>query len=290
MAVAALVALACVDDLVGTFFYRTSTKARIEVVPARDQPAHRAIVILPGYMMSGVIVAKAFSPFVSKRDALIGVDYADRGVNPDDIYRQVMKALYSVVPSRVIFFAGSMGGMVAIDLLARYEEDGAPFGKISVVFDTAPGAWSDIRRPAWLFDVGCWYRGGPISSAVWAMISSTMTQPTSESIANPALIAAARQSGMWVGMPAITTQACYIRRFSLPIGAVELGRAVRQVLYLHGSRPQDDPLVDINSSIKHLRRSFPGLRVITIPGRLGRWHLPLVERPQETVDAFIAAT
>jgi len=287
---AVLISLVCLDDFVGTFSYRTGTKARIEVIPARDQPTQRAIVILPGYMMSGTIVAKAFSPFVSKHDALIGVDYAARGVNTEDIYQQVLKALYSVRPSRVVLFGASMGGMVAMDLLANYEEDGAPFGKVSIVFDTAPAGSSDIKRPPWLLDVGCWYRGGPISSSIWAVISSAMSQPTPESIANPGLMAAARHSGAWVGMPAITTEACFIRRFSQPIGAVNLRRSIRQVLYLHGSQPQDDPLVDIDSSIKRLRTFFPDLRVVTIPRRLGQWHLPLVERPQEAVLAFIAAT
>ena len=49
-----------------------------------------------------------------------------------------------------------------------------------------------------------------------------------------------------------------------------------------------DPLVKISQSIAKWRQAFPDLVVITVSDRDGRWHLPLVERPRETVIALLA--
>jgi pimeloyl-ACP methyl ester carboxylesterase len=283
----ALVTLVGIDDLLGMTLYRTGTEASVEVIPPRAEPAERAIVILPGYAMSGEITARAFAPFVLKHDALVGVDYADHGVNPYNIYQEILEALYSIKPAHVIFYAASMGGLVASYVLAKYQEGGAPFGKVSLVLDTVPGGSADIKRPGWLLDLSCWYRGGPVSSAIWAMIANLSEQPTLEKGANLALAEEARHSGEWVGMPALTTQACFIRRFVPPAGVYELKVLMQSVVYLQGVHSENDPLVKTAKSINYWRAIFPALQVVTIAGRNGRWHVPLVERPEETVDAFI---
>jgi hypothetical protein len=46
--------------------------------------------------------------------------------------------------------------------------------------------------------------------------------------------------------------------------------------------------VRISESVKCWRKAFPSLSVITIQSRAGRWHIPLIERPRETVKALIA--
>jgi hypothetical protein len=89
-------------------------------------------------------------------------------------------------------------------------------------------------------------------------------------------------------MPAATSQACFIAQFR-PLVADELVGVAQQVVYLQGYPPEDDPLIRISESIAAWRAAFPNLVVITIQGRAGRWHLPLVERPGETVRALIAA-
>jgi hypothetical protein len=62
----------------------------------------------------------------------------------------------------------------------------------------------------------------------------------------------------------------------------------RQVVFLQGSSPDDDPLIRISDAISGWRAAFPNLVVITVQGRNARWHLPLVEYPRETVRAMIA--
>ena len=88
-------------------------------------------------------------------------------------------------------------------------------------------------------------------------------------------------------MPAATSQACFIASFG-PLKDGELLDVAQQVVYLQGYSPDEDPLVRISDSIAGWRVAFPALRVITLQGRSGRWHLPLVEYPRETVRAMIA--
>jgi hypothetical protein len=70
--------------------------------------------------------------------------------------------------------------------------------------------------------------------------------------------------------------------------AERLANAVRGVVYLQSNSPADDPVVRIPQAVEHWRSVFPGLTVVTVTGRAGNWHLPLVERPRETVAAITA--
>lgn len=126
-----------------------------------------------------------------------------------------------------------------------------------------------------------------MSTAVWAAVSKYMSGPPIEDNASPDLASAARRAGAWAGMPSATSQACFIAGFG-PLIEKELVDIAEQVVYLHGSAPEDDPLVRISESVKSWCKAFPNLIVITIQGRAGRWHLPIIERPRETVKALIA--
>jgi hypothetical protein len=48
-------------------------------------------------------------------------------------------------------------------------------------------------------------------------------------------------------------------------------------------------VVRIPQSINHWRAVFPQLSVVMLSGRAGKWHLPLVEQPRETVAAILSA-
>jgi len=102
------------------------------------------------------------------------------------------------------------------------------------------------------------------------------------------MVRAARRAGAWVGMPAATSQACFIAKFA-PLKEGELLDIAQQVIFLQGYSPDDDPLIRISNAITSWRVAFPNLAVVTLRGRNGRWHLPLVEYLRETVSAMVAA-
>src|SRR5690242_10620941 len=165
----ALLLLVGIDYLSG-FFFRSSSEARVTTVRVGHNSVRRAIVILPGYLMSGSTVANAFTPYILPGNALVAVDYAERGVDLVSIYSEVRAALDSLRPQAVSFYGASMGGLIAARLAEIYARDGMPFGKITLVLDTAPMSAADVKRPGWLFGLSCVYRGGIASSVVLALL------------------------------------------------------------------------------------------------------------------------
>jgi pimeloyl-ACP methyl ester carboxylesterase len=268
--------------------YRTNTGAEVKIIFPRSGTIHRTIVIFPGYIMPGSTLGKAFAPYVADDDAMVVVNYAERGVNISRIFDKVMAALNTLRPDELRVYGASMGGMVGKLFLDRYRQAGAPYGKVTLILDSAPANQDNIKRPSFLFDLSCWYRGGPLSSAVWAAFSEFGTKPPTEDDANQDIVRAARRTGAWVGTPAATSQACFIAKFG-PLKEGELLDVAQQVVYLQGYSSDDDPLVRISDAIADWRVAFHNLKVVTIQGRNGRWHLPLVEYPRETVRAMIAA-
>jgi hypothetical protein len=286
-AIAGLPALLIVDALMG-LAYRRGTSADAQVIRPRSGTARRAIVIFPGYIMPGTTLGKAFAPYVADDDAMVVVNYAERGVNVSEIFDRVMKALHSLRPIELRVYGASMGGMLGKLFLDRYRQIGMPYGKVTLVLDSAPAGRDYVKRPSFLFDISCWYRGGPLTTAVWAAGSRFAPKPPGEDGASQDVIRAARRAGAWAGMPAATSQACFIGGFE-PLRQGELLDVVRQAIYLQGLSPDDDPLIRISDSVAAWRVAFPGVVAVTVPGRDGRWHLPLVEYPRETVRAMTAA-
>src|SRR5438309_399033 len=72
-------------DMVSGLFYRTDDHSKVVVVGARSGRAELAIVVFPGYIMPGDTLSRAFAPFPPADDALIVVQYAERGVDPQQI-------------------------------------------------------------------------------------------------------------------------------------------------------------------------------------------------------------
>jgi pimeloyl-ACP methyl ester carboxylesterase len=282
---AAVLAAATLLDVLSSFVYRTDTQPSVAVVGPRQGSARRVLVILPGFLMPGSAVGKAFAPYIEADDAIIAVNYAERGVDPATIYGQVRRELDRLKPRQILIYGASMGGLVALDLAGRYHQDGQPFGRPVLVLDTAPTAEADLRRPGWLFSFSCIYRGGIVSSVAWALGASLAGHPTPEADANVALVNTAHRQGNWMGTAAATSQTCYIHRLTLPGSA--RGVAAKVIL-LQAESAQDDPLVRVPEAIWHWRAVFPELEVVTIHSREGRWHVPIVERPRETVATLMA--
>jgi hypothetical protein len=283
---AGLPVLLIVDAMLG-IAYRTNTSADVRIIVPRSGTTHRAIVVFPGYIMPGDILGRAFAPYVADDDAMVVVNYAERGVNAQQIFGNVMSALNTLRPVEVRVYGASMGGMLGKSFLDHYRQAGAPYGKVTLVLDSVPASRNNVKRPSFLLDVSCWYRGGPLSSAVWAVISELGDKPPIEDGTPQDIVSAARHAGAWVGIPAVTSQACFIAKFG-PLKESELVDVAQQVIYLQGNPPDDDPLVRISDSITDWRVAFPNLIVTTVQGRNGRWHLPLMEYPRETVRALIA--
>ena len=192
-ALAALPVLLIVDALLG-LAYRTNTTADVEIIAPRSGTTHRAIVVFPGYVMPGGTLGKAFAPYVAEDDAMVVVNYAERGVNVSQIYDKVMADLSTLKPVELRIYGASMGGMISKLFLDRYRQAGAPYGKVTLILDSAPATRNNIKRPSFLLDVSCWYRGGPLSSLVWAAANNsglgpqpkmTLPRTTSETPAVP---------------------------------------------------------------------------------------------------------
>jgi hypothetical protein len=267
--------------------YRRNTSADVKVIGPRLGRASRAIVVFPGYIMSGAILGKAFEPYVADDDTLVVINYAERGVNVSEINDKVMAALQTLAPVELRVYGGSMGGMLSKLFLDHYRKAGAPYGKVTLVLDSAPSGRNDVKRASFLFDVSCWYSGGPLSSAIWAAVSEFDAKPPTEHDASQDIVRAARRAGAWVGTPAATSQACFIGKFD-PLKTGELLDIANKVVYLRGSSSNDDPLVRTSEAIAGWRVAFPDITVVTLQGRNARWHLPLVEYPRETVSALTA--
>jgi len=293
----ALLAFIIVDTVAGRW-HRSGTVARLHVTPARSGTPGQVLVAFPGYTMSGELLGAAFAPHLSEHDAMVVVEYAQRGVDVDAIYAAVLAELVRLAgsgggtatgtPPALRVFGGSMGGMCAKHFLDRYHRDGAPYGKVVLVVDTSPSRVADVRRPRWLMALGRWYLGGPAGSAVWALASRLEPRPVAEPDADPVLIAAFRRATARVGLPAIASQAAYIAGFP-GLSAGELVRVAERVVYLHATDPHRDPVIRVGPAIDGWRYAFPGLAARCIDERHGRWHLPLIERPAETVRAILAS-
>src|ERR1039458_9651652 len=126
--VAGFPVLLAVDAMMG-LAYRTNTSAHVTIIASRSGTTHRAIVVFPGYVMPGGPLGRAFAPYIADDDAMVVVNYAERGVNVPQIYDMVMAALHTLRPIELRVYGASMGGMVSKLFLDHYRQGGAPYGK-----------------------------------------------------------------------------------------------------------------------------------------------------------------
>ena len=282
-----LIALIGVDAVSG-IFYRTSTQSSVGVFRHGTAAVTRVIVVLPGHLMSGRGVGEAFQPYLADGDAVIAADYSERGVDLDDVRRRVLTALAVWHPTRLVVYGPSMGGVAAAGFLRGYAAAGGPYGKVTLVLDTAPSSDSDVKRPAALLWAGCYLHGGLFSSLAMAVGSSFSSHPQPEPGSDSAVIARANDAGAWRGTAAATTQACFVYRSVAP-AAREFDAVVQSATYLHGTPAGDDPIIDVPAAVANWRVAFPSLHEVVLPGRQGSWHVSPIERPRETLAAILAA-
>jgi pimeloyl-ACP methyl ester carboxylesterase len=280
LSVAALVTITV--DVGSGLVFHTQTTSSVLTLAGRSGVTDRAFVILPGYVMSGRITARAFYPFMGSTDGIIGVDYAQRGIDTAEIYGRIRNALRTLHPRRVVLYGASMGGQIAADIAQRLGKDDSSFGHPVLVLDSAPRVQDDIRRPSWLFWMSCHFSGGVISSLLWAGVSSLETKPP-VSASSSDVASEAWHYGTWVGMPALTSQGCYLSKARSLMSSPNTLR----VVFLTGENPDRDPLIRIPRAITHWKSTYPQMIVITVRGRDAKWHLPLAEQPSATVAALL---
>lgn len=285
----ALIGVVVADGLLG-LGYHPSTTVRVVVTPAASGSVDEALVVFPGYASDGTVISRAFAPHLNENQAMIVVDYAQRGVDDAAIYQAVVAELNALAPQHVRILGGSMGGIVASRFLYHYAGSSAHarFGDVVLVLDTAPGGARYTHRPQWMFDLAAWYRGGPLSSAMWAIVSRFGQRPPLEYGADQSVVDEGEDRGAWVGLPAVTSQAAYIATFNsseLP----PIRRAISRATYLRADSAEQDPLVVVSQSIEEWQRGLSALTVTTVASREGGWHLPWIYRPRETLTAVNAA-
>jgi hypothetical protein len=283
----AVVALLSLDSLVGTWGAGAATPELYITRPGSVAPL-RLFIVFPGYRMPGAMLSEAFGAHLRPGDAMVVVGHSAQGVDPDLIFRDVMDAIDVIDPplGTLRIYGGSMGGMSAVDFLRRYGRAGAAYGRVSLFLDTAPSSPATVREPLWLMPAVSWYRGGPAVNTLVRLVHGTGTPPELEPGADPALVAEAGRAGRRFPLSAVMGQAAYIGAFTPP--APDELACVDKAYYLHGRDPQRDPLIRVELALAGWRQVLPGLTEVVIEGRKGSWHLPIIERPQETMAALSA--
>jgi hypothetical protein len=281
----AVVALLSLDSMIGTW---GAGAARPELFLTRPESVTplRLLVVFPGYRMPGATLSKAFGAHLGPGDAMIVVGHSAHGVDAELTFRDVMHAIGAIDPpaGSLRFYGGSMGGMSAVDFLRRYDHAGAVYGRVTLFLDTAPSSPAAVRDPLWLTPTVSWYRGGPAVNALVRMVPGTVSPAELEPNADRDLVAEAARAGRRQPLAGVMGQAAYMAAFSPP-QASEL-TCVEKAYYLHGREPGQDPLIDIDRAMAQWREIFPHLTEVVLENRAGSWHLPLVERPQETMAAL----
>ena len=142
--------------------------------------------------------------------------------------------------------------------------------------DTSPSRVADVRRPRWLMALGRWYLGGPAGSAVWALASVTALLdgpgPPSDPELRPALELIRR---------------CVLRFLTMPSTSRDLLEKALELPLDERARMAADLLESLSEAEEGVEAAWTAARCID--ERHGRWHLPLIERPAETVRAILAS-
>ena len=274
-------------DLSSGVAYRTNTEASVVVTDSpetsRSGTDHqRAIVVFPGYAADCHAISDAFTPYLLHNTSLIVVCYAERGVDDQQIYQLVASSLQELSPDAIHILGGSMGGMFATRFLEIFQSEAGArrVDDMRLILDTSPTSATEIKAPAWVFKASHWYRGGVISSLVWAGLTTLNSEPVPEAGADRSAIERGNEYNRWIGLPALSSQAEYLANFSLSeiTGGSSL---LDETVFVETAEPQDDPLIRVDPAIESWRSVFPELAVHTLSSRRGKWHIPWTYRPQE---------
>ncbi|HZM84261.1 MAG TPA: hypothetical protein VFC19_51740 [Candidatus Limnocylindrales bacterium] len=281
--VAAVVSGLLVADSVAGVWYRTNTSAQLHIT-AGCARVDQLVVIFPGFAMPGEMVSMAFAPLLGSVEAMAVVQYAERGIDMDDICCQLVSEIDRLRPMRLRVYGASMGGMCAADFLDRYCRKTRRVNDVTLILDTSPSGIYDIRLPRTC--IPAWYRGGPLSSLLWRLWCQFYRFAPSEPGVDRQVVTIAHRAFGSTGMPTLTSQAHYIRSFSMhhrEKGGAFSGRTV----YLRGNPSGGDPVIAIDLAIAGWRSALPNLQLAEFKERLDIWHVPIIERPRETLKMIL---
>jgi hypothetical protein len=279
-AIAMATGLLAVDCVAGALQRRTS-RSRLHVTAARTGATEQVLIVFPGFAMPAEPLSRSFAPFLSDTEGMVVVEYAGSGIDIVELSEGLNRVLDQLQPRHLRVYGASMGGMCAVDFLGRRTR-GEPEADVVLVLDSAPSGPGDLHR-ARLFSAMAGYPGGPISTVLWWVGCQLFTYGPAEAGADRELVREAQRQFRAAQAPILTSHARYLRDFTvLRAACLDVTRAV----FLRGGPPGLDPFVDVDRAIDGWRRAIPELVVARLGERREQWHVPVIERPQETVAAI----
>lgn len=278
------VGMIAIDCLTGTWF-RTGTRATLAVIDSSES-IEQLLIVFPGFAMPGDSISRAFAPHLAVQDAMIVVQYAERGIDLRDISRQLAEELERLRPARLRIYGASMGGMCAAEFLSRFDVPRRQPVKTTLLLDTAPSGPVDVRMPKSLLFVSR-YRGGLLSSMIWRTICHMYRFAPDEEGVDSDAVRLAQRTFASTGMPTLNGQAAYLMRFAVP-SADSWNVQVDRAVFLRGTPSGGDPLITVDTAIAGWQKILPNLQVAIYSHRKDAWHVPIIERPAETMKMIMS--
>lgn len=238
-----------------------------------------AILVLPGIKGSGYHSAKALKDGLIKQGHIVGVNYARTEFDIDLIYKVSLAALQKLRPTKLVIYGQSLGGMVAIDWLRRYQKDGLPIThNVRLILESSPFEQADINLD-WFSAMIVRLPGGPISSMIeqaksWYEIDVKKVLPPTDGQVDPKLVQDGYRIAKSTDFRAISSQARFARNFVGPKPGELIW--VNAAYYLHA---KDDPLINVGQAYAKWQPAFTSLEQRVVNGWPTGRHSPLTEQP-----------
>lgn len=285
LVLAVILSLVLVDSLSG-LFYRTNTAVSVVRTGPTTGAVH-TLLVFPGYAADCHSISDAFRRNLDSQWKMVVVCYPERGIDDTQIFMALRGDIESAAPGQVSILAGSMGGMVAVTFLERLRQsDPAMLAEVSLFLDTSPADRTLIKVPPGALWLSHWYRGGVLSSLVWYITDGSPDRPTLEPGASLETVEMGDTFNREIGMPALTSQAQYIDDFRLA-NLTSYSGIVGSATFIEANSPDLDPMVWVAESVSEWRGQMPELRVRTLESRVGNWHIPWTQRPEEVLDVVL---
>jgi len=157
-----------------------------------------------------------------------------------------------------------------------------------LILDTAPSSAADVRVPAILSWLTSRYRGGPFGTFMWRQLARRYSYPPAEPGADPDLIESAHRAFATVDSSTIFSQVKFVRQYAAT-SAHTWRRPADRTVFLRGVPAGGDPFIATDSAVTAWRELVPDLREAQLQERLDTWHVPIIERPRETMATIMSA-
>lgn len=286
LAVLIVFALLLTVDTTSGFFYRTSTQMSVATT-SPEGIASRTLLVFPGYAGDCHSISTAFAPRLIPGWQMVVLCYPEREIDDDQVFDLLRRYVEEAPQGSVTILAGSMGGMVAVnflDRLARTNSNLRP--DVRLLLDTSPPDRAFVKMSSFL-PMSAWYRGGPISSAIWYIGNVSMDHSALEPGASLDIVRQGDRYFREIGMPALASQANYINEFRLD-DHLHFRDLLATATFITAGEGGEDPMIKVSTSIEAWRKRLPELRVSTLNSREGSWHVPWTLRPQEVLTVVMS--